>query len=87
MRDHYTFGQPAATMQQFVITQMETWRLLFVPPSDKMVILFDLRGFGLRNMDWISLLYVVKCLEAYYAGELLLQSSFHTALNPCSDSL
>ncbi|CEH13726.1 Phosphatidylinositol transfer protein PDR16 and related proteins [Ceraceosorus bombacis] len=70
MKKHLTFGQPGSTMQKFVIFQMETWRLFMIPPQDKMVILFDLNGFGIRNMDWVSLLYVVKCLEAYFPESL-----------------
>lgn len=42
-------------MQKYIIAQMETWRLFMVPPQDKVTIVFDLAGFGLRNMDFGSL--------------------------------
>ncbi len=49
---------------------MESFRLLMQPPNDKVVLLFDLTGFGLKNMDWNCILYIVKCLEAYYPESL-----------------
>lgn len=45
---------------------MEGFRLLIVPPNDKVVLIFDMTGFGLRNMDWNCILYLLKCFEAYY---------------------
>lgn len=53
-------------MQKFIITQMETFRLLMAPPVDKACIFFDLKGFGIKQMDFVSLLYLVKVLESYY---------------------
>lgn len=57
-------------MCKYVIYAMESFRLLMQPPNDKVVLLFDLTGFGLKNMDWNCILYIVKCLEAYYPESL-----------------
>lgn len=43
---------------------------MLVPPNDKVVLFFDLNGFGLKNMDWSAILYIVKCLEAYFPESL-----------------
>ncbi|TKY90729.1 hypothetical protein EX895_000727 [Sporisorium graminicola] len=70
VKKHLTWGQPGASMSKYVIYAMESFRLLMQPPNDKVVLLFDLTGFGLRNMDWNCILFIVKCLEAYYPESL-----------------
>ncbi|SPO21091.1 related to CSR1 - phosphatidylinositol transfer protein [Ustilago trichophora] len=70
VKKHFTWGQPGASMSKYVIYAMESFRLLMQPPNDKVVLLFDLTGFGLRNMDWNCILFIVKCLEAYYPESL-----------------
>lgn len=70
VKKHLTWGQPGQSMSKYVIYAMESFRLLMQPPNDKVVLLFDLTGFGLRNMDWNCILFIVKCLEAYYPESL-----------------
>ena len=70
VKKHLTWGQPGASMSKYVIYAMESFRLLMMPPNDKVVLLFDLTGFGLKNMDWNCILFIVKCLEAYYPESL-----------------
>jgi len=70
VRKHFTFGQPGASMQKYIAAAMEGFRLLIVPPNDKVVLIFDMTGFGLRNMDWNCILYLLKCFEAYYPESL-----------------
>lgn len=65
-KKHLIWGQPSASMKKFIICQMESWRLLFVPPNDKMVILFDCTGFGPQNLDMPNFLYVLQCLQSYF---------------------
>ncbi|GAA94640.1 uncharacterized protein L969DRAFT_87472 [Mixia osmundae IAM 14324] len=67
---HKLFDQSAKALEDFVIFQMESVRLLFAPPVDKVTIVFDMTGFGLSNMDWKCVLFIVKCLEAYYPESL-----------------
>ncbi|CAO1613043.1 unnamed protein product [Jaminaea pallidilutea] len=70
VRKHFTKGQPQESMQKYVAYAMESFRLLLVPPNDKVVLFFDLNKFGLANMDWGCILYIVKCLEAYFPESL-----------------
>ncbi|KAL9939495.1 hypothetical protein V8E36_001312 [Tilletia maclaganii] len=70
VKKHFTKGQPATSMQKFILSSLETDRLLMVPPNDKVVLIFDMKGFGISNMDFGSILYVLKCLEAYYPESL-----------------
>lgn len=70
VRKHFTSGQPQKSMQSYVIYVMESFRLLMMPPNDKVTLLFDLTGFGLKNMDWSCILFILKCLEAYFPESL-----------------
>ncbi|PKI82360.1 hypothetical protein MVES1_003511 [Malassezia vespertilionis] len=63
---HFTNAQKPETLQQFVLMAMEYCRYLYTPPTEKVVIVFDMAGFGLKNMDWNCVLFILKCLEAYY---------------------
>lgn len=70
VKKHFTNGQPATSMEKFVIFAMESFRLLMQPPQEKVVIIFSLEGFGIKNMDWNCVLFIVKCLEAFYPESL-----------------
>jgi len=67
---HRTFDQSPKALEDFVLFQMESNRCLFSPPVDKICMVFDMTGFGIRNMDWRCILFIVKCLEAYYPESL-----------------
>lgn len=63
---HRTFDQSPKALEDFVLFQMESIRCLCAPPVEKIIMVFDMTGFGIRNMDWRCILFIVKCLEAYY---------------------
>ncbi|CAD6940666.1 unnamed protein product, partial [Tilletia caries] len=63
---HFTSAQKAEVLQQFVLLAMENARLLSTPLYEKAIVVFDMTGFGLKNMDWQCVLFLVKCLEAYF---------------------
>ncbi|KAL8278214.1 hypothetical protein RQP46_009387 [Phenoliferia psychrophenolica] len=68
---HRTFDQSPKALEDFVIAQMESVRCLFGGSGiDKVTMVFDMTGFGIRNMDWRCILFIVKCLEAYYPESL-----------------
>lgn len=67
---HLTSAQKPETLQQFVVLAMENARLLCTPPMEKCVIVFDMAGFGLKNMDWNCVMFILKCLEAFYPESL-----------------
>lgn len=64
MKYHSIWGQPNASMQRYIVAQMETSRLFLHTPQDKVTIFFDLKGFGIKQMDVVNLLFLVKVLEA-----------------------
>lgn len=49
---------------------METGRLLIQPPVETVALVFDLSGFGLGNMDYNLVKFLVQCFEAYYPESL-----------------
>lgn len=67
---HFTNAQKHETLQKFVLLAMENARQLTTPPYEKAIVVFDMQGFGLKNMDWQCVLFLVKCLEAYYPESL-----------------
>lgn len=67
---HLAKAQGAETMTRFVIASAESFRCLMSYPNDKIVIVFDLSGFGMKNMDWHSLTTIMQILEAYYPETL-----------------
>ncbi|KAL4402211.1 hypothetical protein ACI68E_001863 [Malassezia pachydermatis] len=67
---HIAKMQSAETMTKFVISSAESFRCLVTYPNDKVVIVFDLTGFGMKNMDWHSLTTIMSILEAYYPETL-----------------
>ena len=70
MKLHSIWGQPTASMQRYIVSSMETCRLFLHTPQDKATIFFDLKGFGIKQMDVVNLLFLVKVLEAYYPETL-----------------
>lgn len=67
---HVSKDQGADTMTKFVISCAESFRSIVRYPMDKIVIVFDLTGFGMKNMDWHTLLTIISILEAYYPETL-----------------
>lgn len=47
---HFTNAQKHEVLQQFVLLAMENARQLTTPPYEKAVVIFDMNGFGLKNM-------------------------------------
>ncbi|KAK4056712.1 hypothetical protein OIO90_002264 [Microbotryomycetes sp. JL221] len=70
VRLHKTSDQSPKALEDFVLFQMESIRCMLADGADKVTIVFDMTGFGIRNMDWRCILFIVKCLEAYYPESL-----------------
>lgn len=50
-----------------VVHYYQEWlTLLMVPPVERKLIVFNLKDFGLRNMDWWTIFYIVKTVERFY---------------------
>lgn len=71
VRLHKASDQSPKTLEEFIVFSMECVRLMLTPPLvEKVTIIIDMSGFGLANMDWKSLAFIVKCLESYYPESL-----------------
>lgn len=91
---HNPSQQTFEALRAFTIYCMETGRQFVAPPTDQVCLVFDLTGFGLRNMDWAFVKFLVKAFEAYYPetlGMLAIHkapwvfSSIWTAIRPLLD--
>lgn len=67
---HRAGDQDYKTLERLTIYLMETGRLLIQPPVETVALVFDLTGFGLSNMDYTLVQFLVKCFEAYYPESL-----------------
>ncbi|EGG04149.1 uncharacterized protein MELLADRAFT_44326 [Melampsora larici-populina 98AG31] len=71
-RLHKTSDQSVEVMTDFINYAMENVRMFTTNLRAKKIAIFDLKGFGLANMDWKAVIYFNKCLEAYYPESLKL---------------
>jgi len=67
---HYSSDQDPKTLERLTIYLMETGRLLIQSPAETVALVFDLTQFGLSNMDYSLVQFLVKCFEAYYPESL-----------------
>ncbi|KAF9358254.1 hypothetical protein BGX34_008997 [Mortierella sp. NVP85] len=67
---HYSSDQDPKTLERLTIYLMETGRLLIQSPVETVALVFDLTQFGLSNMDYSLVQFLVKCFEAYYPESL-----------------
>ncbi|KAF9172805.1 hypothetical protein BGX21_001381 [Mortierella sp. AD011] len=67
---HKSTDQDPKTLERLTIYLMETGRLLIQPPVETVTLIFDLSQFGLANMDYGLVQFLVKCFEAYYPESL-----------------
>jgi len=70
VRLHKASEQSQKALEDFVVFQMESLRCLAHGRVDKVTLLFNMTGFGMSNMDWKCLMFIVKCLESYYPESL-----------------
>ncbi|KAG0356708.1 CRAL-TRIO domain-containing protein [Gamsiella multidivaricata] len=67
---HRAGDQDPKTLERLTIYLMETGRLLIQAPVETVALIFDLTNFGLGNMDYNLVQFLVKCFEAYYPESL-----------------
>lgn len=56
--------------ERYTVHMIETARLMLPRPIETAVILFDMTGFTLANMDYAPLKFIIKCFEANYPESL-----------------
>ncbi|OAX84356.1 hypothetical protein ACJ72_01272 [Emergomyces africanus] len=59
-----------SAIEKNIIFQIETSRLMLDSKIDTAVIVFDMTDFGLANMDYIPVKFIIKCFEANYPESL-----------------
>ncbi|KAF9333479.1 hypothetical protein BG006_003598 [Podila minutissima] len=67
---HRPADQDHRTLERLTLYLMETGRLLIQPPVETVALVFDLSQFGLGNMDYNFVKFLVHCFEAYYPESL-----------------
>lgn len=68
LHDPKTVSGP--TMEAYVLHNIESLRIGVREPNDKACLLFDMTGFGLRNMDFHLTKFIVEVFEARYPETL-----------------
>ncbi|KDN47158.1 hypothetical protein K437DRAFT_255949 [Tilletiaria anomala UBC 951] len=67
---HYSSNQTQLELQRGVIYLQEWLSLLMPPPVERKVVIFNMSKFGLRNMDWWCVFFMVKTIERFYPESL-----------------
>ncbi|KAG0331919.1 hypothetical protein BG004_001456 [Podila humilis] len=67
---HRPADQEYRTLERLTLYLMESGRLLIQPPVGTVALIFDLSQFGLANMDYNLVKFLVQCFEAYYPESL-----------------
>ncbi|KAF4447218.1 CSR1-phosphatidylinositol transfer [Fusarium albosuccineum] len=70
VRLHDPHKQSPGAMETYVLHNIETLRLMARDVHDKACLIFDLTGFGLRNMDFHVVKFLIQILEARYPETL-----------------
>lgn len=70
VRLHDPSKQSAEAMERYVLHSIESLRLVARPPQDQACLVFDLTGFGLGNMDFHVVKFIVQVFEARYPETL-----------------
>ncbi|GAP87188.1 putative phosphatidylinositol transfer protein CSR1 [Rosellinia necatrix] len=62
--------QSGDAMEAYVLHNIESLRAFLRPPADRCCLLFDMTGFGLKNMDFHVVRFLVSVFEARYPETL-----------------
>ncbi|KAJ5779763.1 hypothetical protein N7457_007483 [Penicillium paradoxum] len=66
VRLHKAGDQDNEALERFTVYTIETARLLLAPPIETATIVFDMTDFGMANMDYAPVKFMIKCFEANY---------------------
>ncbi|KAJ5203449.1 hypothetical protein N7449_005528 [Penicillium cf. viridicatum] len=70
VRLHKAGDQDNEGLERFTVYTIETARLLLSPPIETATIVFDMTDFGMANMDYAPVKFMIKCFEANYPESL-----------------
>lgn len=66
VRTHDPKAQSEEAMERLTLLVIETARLCLCDGIETAVVIFDMTGFGLGNMDYHVVKFLLKCFEAHY---------------------
>ncbi|ORY71535.1 CRAL-TRIO domain-containing protein [Pseudomassariella vexata] len=69
-RLHNPSAQSDKAMETYILHTIESIRVLVRDPYDTACLIFDLTGFGLKNMDFAAVRFIVNVFEARYPETL-----------------
>ncbi|KAF7527913.1 hypothetical protein PCG10_001846 [Penicillium crustosum] len=75
---HKPGAQSEEALERYIVHCIESVRLIVAPPVETGTIVFDLTGFGLSNMEYPPVKFILKCFEANYPeslGQLLIHNA------------
>jgi hypothetical protein len=70
VRLHKPGAECEESIERFTVYTIETARMFLHPPVDTATIVFDMTDFGLANMDYVPVKFMIKCFEANYPESL-----------------
>ncbi|CEO59582.1 hypothetical protein PMG11_04255 [Penicillium brasilianum] len=70
VRLHKPGAQSEETLERFIVHVIESVRLTLSPPVETAAVVFDMTGFGLSNMEYPPVKFILKCFEANYPESL-----------------
>ncbi|KAI5305436.1 hypothetical protein KEM56_004442 [Ascosphaera pollenicola] len=70
VRMHKIGAYAQSSVEKYTIWMIENARLLMGPNIETAAIVFDLTGFGLSNMDYTAVKFIIQCFEANYPESL-----------------
>ncbi|KAJ5924188.1 hypothetical protein N7466_008375 [Penicillium verhagenii] len=70
VRLHKPGAQSEETLERYIVHVIESVRLLMAGQVETACVLFDMTGFGLSNMEYPPVKFILKCFEANYPESL-----------------
>ncbi|OQE41448.1 hypothetical protein PENCOP_c005G05727 [Penicillium coprophilum] len=66
VRLHRPGDQSEESLKRYIVHVIESVRLTLTPPVETAAVLFDMTGFGLSNMEYPPVKFILRCFEANY---------------------
>ncbi|KAJ5100109.1 hypothetical protein N7532_007110 [Penicillium argentinense] len=70
VRLHKPGAQSEETLERYIVHVIESVRLTLAPPVETAAVVFDMTNFGLSNMEYPPVKFILKCFEANYPESL-----------------
>ncbi|KAI9275395.1 CRAL-TRIO domain-containing protein [Sporodiniella umbellata] len=69
-KDHHKEDQSLEVLKIYIVYMFETIRLLLRQPVETVCVIFHLKGFTKKNMDFNSVKFLIECFDSYYPEAL-----------------